>query len=166
MVRFKRNLEKLKRHPDELKRHPEEAGDAGRDNDPRPGASRAAPGRYANQETAAGLFSRPAPERPRLEPAPPPALRPALGDEPGRTAPLAVRPLRTPAPAVTTIRVEAVPVDGFEYETAAPWCTTPEPEAPPPPTGPAPPRHAQPRRPLFTPLAPKPEPQIINWLDE
>ncbi|WP_432971670.1 hypothetical protein [Dactylosporangium sp. CA-233914] len=109
--------------------------------------------RYANRETAAGVFSRPpAPPRPR----PVPEVR----EEPKEEAPpqLAVRPLRTPAPAITRIRVEAVPVDGFEYETAEPWQSEPEPPPKPPP---ATPRHVP--RPLF---GPKPKPGPINWLDE
>ncbi|WP_433047918.1 hypothetical protein [Dactylosporangium sp. CS-033363] len=86
--------------------------------------------------------------------APPPA--------PANAPQLSLRPLRTPAPAVTAIRVEAVPVDGFEYETAAPWCNDP-PEAPPPPE---PPVIRPAPKPLFNPLAPKPERRTITWLDE
>ncbi|WP_433608251.1 hypothetical protein ACQP2P_34935 [Dactylosporangium sp. CA-139114] len=128
------------------------------DRDPGPGA---AGDRYANRETAAGLFSRPPPTiAPRITPAIPPEP-PGARHEPEPPPPhLSVRPLREPAPAVTTIRVEPVPIDGFEFETAAPWCTEPPPEPPRPPV----PRPAP--RPIFKPLAPKPRPRTITWLDE
>ncbi|WP_433207249.1 hypothetical protein ACQP00_41000 [Dactylosporangium sp. CS-047395] len=122
---------------------------------------------YANRETASGVFTRPAapPERPP-PPDPPSWFTPTVPrvapPEPAAAPQLSLRPLRTPAPAVTTIRVEAVPVDGFEYETAMPFGHDP-PEAPPPPQPPAP-RPAP--KPLFNPLAPKPERPTITWLDE
>ncbi|GAA3294967.1 hypothetical protein Dvina_41290 [Dactylosporangium vinaceum] len=125
-----------------------------------PAAPRPVRDQFVTRETAAGVFSRP-PSTNR--PVPPP-----VREEPA-TAPaprLSVRPYRTPAPAVTRIRVEATPVDGFEYETAEPWQY--DPPAPPPP---APPRlpPPPPPRPVFAPLAPKPprvEPGTISWLDE
>ncbi|WP_426505672.1 hypothetical protein ACPPVO_48040 [Dactylosporangium sp. McL0621] len=135
-----------------FRRRPDDPGNAARDQGPRSTEGR----HYPNRETAAGVFSRPpAPVPVRPKPPPPPA-------EPEEAPSLSVRPLRTPAPAVTTIRVEPLPVDGIEYETAAPWCSDPQETrpAPRPPT----PRPAP--KPLFRPLAPKPERRTINWLDE
>jgi hypothetical protein len=134
-----------------FKRRPNEAPE---DTGPRPVTDR-----FTTRETAAGVFSRP----PTKPPPPPPPPRPEQHPEQEPPRHLSVRPLRTPAPAVTRIRVEAVPVEGFEYETAAPWCNDPPQTLPPPAPRPAPP---PPRRPLFAPLAPKPAPRTINWLDE
>jgi hypothetical protein len=52
----------------------------------------------------------------------PPVWRDAHPDDEQQ---LSVRPLRSPAPAVTTIRVAPVPVDGFEYQTASLWFSGP-----------------------------------------
>ncbi|MER7281032.1 hypothetical protein ABT369_42015 [Dactylosporangium sp. NPDC000244] len=127
------------------------------DRDPGP---RAAGDRYANRETAAGLFSRPPPPIPPKPPPIPPHPAPARHEPEPQAPQLSIRPLREPAPAVTTIRVEPVPIDGFEFETAAPWCSDPPPEPPRPPV----PRPAP--RPIFEPLAPRPERRTITWLDE
>ncbi|MFI5911033.1 hypothetical protein [Dactylosporangium sp. NPDC051541] len=126
---------------------------------------------FVTRETAAGVFSRPPSTNRPVPPLPPPAA-PPVAPPPRPAAPrLSLRPLRTPAPAVTRIRVEAMPVDGFEFETAEPWqydqYEEPEPAPEPPPLPPPPPR-----RPVFAPLAPKPpqpppvEPGTLNWLDE
>ncbi|WP_432824706.1 hypothetical protein [Dactylosporangium sp. CA-092794] len=163
------------------KRRKDNAADADRDAAPWAGNARAAPGpdKFATRETAAGVFRRPpAPQHPRPEPPPRPAAPPAdpalpdpapsVGLDEARR--LSVRPLRTPAPAVTTIRVEAVPVDGFEYETAVPWHSEAAQDTAPPPAGPPPvvprPRPGPPSRVRFAPLGPKPEPPTISWLDE
>lgn len=118
---------------------------------------------------------------------PPDDARPAGGAAPGPARParpddldgaprLSVRPLRTPAPAVTTIRVEPVPVDGFEYETASLWFSdsrgtgdtpvvTPEPEPPPPPS-PTTPSPTAGTPPWLSPYTTKSERPVISWLDE
>jgi hypothetical protein len=144
---------------------------------PRP-ATRAAP-------PAAPLAAPPA-ASPLAPPPASPLAPPAFPLEPPAAGPveaprLSVRPLRTPAPAITTIRVEPVPVDGFEYETAALWLSDPAGAAHPPAAAPpvAPPVVAAPV------AVARPEPRhaakheapddldpedagrpVLNWLDE
>jgi hypothetical protein len=91
---------------------------------------------------------------------------------------LSVRPLRTPAPAVTTIRVAPVPVDGFEYETASLWFSDPQRSepvptlAPEPPPLPPPMAAPAPRRNSYVYPAPThhhdeaEERPSLSWLDE
>jgi hypothetical protein len=73
----------------------------------------------------------PQPSQPSPSVQPSPSSSPSQPPEPSEDgtaegpAPLSARPLRTPAPAVTTIRVAAVPVEGFEFLRAAMWQAEP-----------------------------------------
>ena len=70
------------------------------------------------------------PASPVPRPAPPPGTGPTLPAEP-EPPQLSTHPLRTPAPAVTSIRVLPTPIDGFDYQTASLWFSDALPPAPP-----------------------------------
>jgi hypothetical protein len=95
-----------------------------------------------------------------VSPAPlgaPPVVAEEMDDEP---QPLAVHPLRTPAPEITTIRVRPTPVDDIEFEVAQPF-RPPAPVAEPPPQ----PLVAGPRAPhVWSP--PAGDRPSLSWLDE
>jgi hypothetical protein len=75
-----------------------------------------------------------------MPPPPPPTSMPQPtfmpSAEPEVPAQLSTHPLRTPAPAVTSIRVLPTPIDGFDYQTASMWFNEARPPAPPPPPEP------------------------------
>ena len=135
--------------------------------------------KFRTKETAAGVFSSPAtstgrPARPArpiqpLRPDPPVAPVPARAPTPPPAStsawpvntpvdadppPVSIRPLRAPAPTVTTIRVAPEPVDDFEFETATPWLHDPNPD--PQPSG---------RKPTVI-VRPDNGQRILSWLDE
>jgi hypothetical protein len=70
--------------------------------------------------------------------------------------PVSIRPLRAPAPTVTTIRVAPEPVDDFEFETSAPWQYDANTATQPNPDG---------RRPTVF-VRPDNGQRILSWLDE
>jgi hypothetical protein len=103
---------------------------------------------------------------PVVSPLPPllpePQPLPESDAEPGFPAPLSAKPLRTPAPAVTKIRVAPEPVDGFEFERAAMWLTDAD-EAKPDGAAPDSPAAVVAGKPV---RPPKIEKRVLSWLDE
>ncbi len=97
---------------------------------------------------------------------PAPGPGPTLPAEP-EPPQLSTHPLRTPAPAVTSIRVLPTPIDGFDYQTASLWFSDALPPAPATPgdDGGDRARHV----PLETVAGRQPgvvENPVISWLDE
>ena len=137
---------------------------ARRHNHAAPPAAEAVVDKFRTQETAAGVFSKrsaPAvqPARPvrPLRPDPPVAPVPTTTARPepleAPSLPVSIRPLRAPAPTVTSIRVAPEPVDDFEFETATPWQHNTEVDT-------------QPGRTPTIFVRPDTGQRILSWLDE